>query len=188
MHTQPFHLVHPMNAVDHKVGPEHAPVSVLEYGDFECPHCKQAAGTVKLMLARFEKQVSFAFRHFPLEEVHPHARRAAEAAECAAGQGKFWEMHDLLFENQLHLELPQLHEYARRIGLDMARFTAEMDDEIYLQRIREHQHGGVASGVRATPTFFVNKRITDVSYGLHSLIDVVQAEIAAVSSVANRRG
>ena len=188
MHTPAFHLVDSVNPVDHRVGPEHAAVTVVEYGDFECPHCKQAAGTVKLMLARFDEQVRFVFRHFPLEEVHPHARRAAEAAECAGGQGKFWAMHDLLFENQLHLEQPQLLEYARRIGLDMARFTAEMNDEVYLQRIREHQNGGDASGVRATPTFFVNDRIADVSYGLHSLIEVVQAEIAALASLAQRRG
>ena len=102
------------------------------------------------------EQVRFAFRSFPLEGVHPHALQAAEAAECAAGQGKFWEMHDLLFEKQEHLKLRQLFEYAKTLGLDMARFTAEMDDEIYLQRVREHQRSGDASGVRATPTFFVN--------------------------------
>jgi protein-disulfide isomerase len=188
MNIQAFHLADPVNPVDHKFGPEHAAVTVVEYGDFECPHCKQAAGTVKLMLARFEQQVRFVFRHFPLEEVHPHALRAAEAAECAGGQGRFWEMHDLLFDNQLHLELPRLYEYARRIGLNMARFTAEMDDEIYLQRIREHQQSGHASGVRATPTFFVNGRLADVSYGLHSLIEAAQAEITGGSAISKLRG
>jgi len=178
MHTQAFHLVDPVAPVDHVLGPEQAPVTVVEYGDFECPHCKQATGTVKLMLARFEQRVRFAFRHFPLEEVHPHALRAAEAAECAGGQGKFWPMHDLLFENQLHLKQAQLRDYAARLGLDMARFTAEMDDEIYLQRVREHQRSGDASGVRATPTFFVNGRLVDVSYGLHALIDAVEAALA----------
>jgi protein-disulfide isomerase len=188
MHTQSFHLVDPVSSVDHSIGPGHVAVTVLEYGDFECPNCKQAAGTVKLMLARFEGQVRFVFRHFPLEEVHPHARRAAEAAECAGGQGKFWAMHDLLFDNQSHLELPRLHDYARRIGLDMARFTAEMNDEVYLQRIREHQISGNASGVRATPTFYVNDRLADVSYGLHSLIDVVQAEVARLPAFTKARG
>jgi protein-disulfide isomerase len=188
MNIQAFHLADPVNPVDHKFGSEHAAVTVVEYGDFECPHCKQAAGTVKLMLARFEQQVRFVFRHFPLEEVHPHALRAAEAAECAGGQGKFWAMHDLLFDHQLHLGLPQLDEYARRIGLDMARYTAEMDGEIYLQRIREHQQSGHASGVRATPTFFVNDRLADVSYGLHALIDVVQTEITGASALTQRRG
>src|ERR1044072_7876292 len=126
MHAQAFRLTEPVSPVDHAVGPEHAPVTVVEYGDFECPHCKQAAGTVKLMLTRFEGQVRFVFRHFPLEEVHPPALRAAEAAECGGGQVKFWAMHDLLFDHQLHLEPAPLHDYASRMGLDMARFAAEM--------------------------------------------------------------
>ena len=158
------------------IGPSHAPVTVVEYGDFECPNCKQAAGAVKLLLARFEQRIRFVFRHFPLEEIHPHALRAAEVAECAGAQGKFWQMHDLLFENQLHLRPPQLRDYALALDLDMARFTAELDDEVYLQRVREHQQSGNASGVRATPGFFVNGRIQDVSYGLRALFEAVEAE------------
>jgi protein-disulfide isomerase len=177
MHTQAFRLTDPVSPVDHVLGPEHAPVTVVEYGDFECPSCKQASGTVKLMLARFEEEVRLVFRHFPLEGVHPHALRAAEAAECAGGQGKFWPMHDLLFEHQSHLKQAQLFEYAQQLGLDMPRFTAEMDDEIYLQRVREHQRSGDASGVRGTPTFFVNGNLVDVSYGLHALIDAVAAAL-----------
>src|SRR5580765_2081029 len=115
------------------------------------------------MLDRFAGRVRFAFRHFPLEEVHPHALHAAEAAECAGAQGKFWPMHDLLFENQAHLKLPQLRGYAEKLGLDVARYTLEMDDHVYLQRIREHMQSGQASGVRATPTFFINGKLHDVS-------------------------
>jgi protein-disulfide isomerase len=177
MRTQAFHLVEPVGPVDHVLGPDHAPVTLVEYGDFECPHCKQATGTVKLLLARFEQRVRFAFRHFPLEEVHPNALRAAQAAECAAAQGRFWPMHDLLFANQLHLEPTHVAGYARTLGIEMARFQAEMDDEIYLQRVREHQRSGEASGVRATPTFYVNGGLVDVSYGLHALIDAVQAQL-----------
>src|SRR5690349_12886929 len=173
MHAQAFRLTEPVSPVDHVLGPEHAPVTVVEYGDFECPSCKQATGTVKMMLARFDQQVRLAFRHFPLEGVHPHALRAAEAAECAGGQGRFWEMHDLLFDRQEHLKRSQLFDYAAELGLDRARFTADMDDEIYLQRVREHQESGMASGVRATPTFYVNGALVDVSYGLHALIDAV---------------
>jgi protein-disulfide isomerase len=172
-----FHLAEPVGPVDHVLGPDHAPVTLVEYGDFECPHCKQATGTVKLLLARFEQRVRFAFRHFPLEEVHPNALRAAQAAECAAAQGSFWPMHDLLFANQLHLEPAHIAGYARTLGIEMARFQAEMDDEIYLQRVREHQRSGEASGVRATPTFYVNGGLVDVSYGLHALIDAVQAQL-----------
>jgi len=172
-----FQLAEPLGPTDHLRGPDHAPVTVVEYGDFECPQCKQAVGAVKQLLARFENQVRIAFRHFPLEGVHPHALRAAEAAECAGGQGRFWEMHDLLFDKQPHLEPGRLLEYAKTLGLDVPRFTAEMDDEIYLQRVREHQKSGEASGVRATPTFFVNGKLVDVSYGLTVLRDAVDAQL-----------
>jgi protein-disulfide isomerase len=170
-------LAVPVGPTDHSTGPEHAPVTIVEYGDFECPSCKQAAPAVKLLLERFAGKVRLVFRHFPLEEVHPHALRAAEAAECAGGQGKFWEMHDVLFDNQQHLKPNNLHSYAAQLQLDMPRFTAEMDDEIYLQRVREHQASGNESGVRATPTFFVNGRVQDVSFGLRSLGEAVEAAL-----------
>jgi protein-disulfide isomerase len=170
----PFELTVPVSLVDHVLGAERAPVTVVEYGDFECPNCKQAAPAVKLLLERFAGRVRLVFRHFPLEEVHPHALHAAEAAEVAGEQGKFWQMHDVLFENQRHLKLQQLHGYAEGLGLDMARYTAEMDDEVYLQRIREHQRSGNGSGVRGTPTFFVNGRIQDVSFGMQRLFDAVE--------------
>jgi protein-disulfide isomerase len=181
-----FSLAEPLAAVDHVLGPEHAPVTVVEYGDFECPHCKQATGTVKLMLARFESKVRFAFRHFPLEGVHPHALRAAEAAECAGGQGRFWEMHDLLFDRQSHLKRSELLGYARELGLELPKFTADLDDGIYLQRVREHQQSGMASGVRATPTFYVNGALLDVSYGLRALIEAVEAALQAGHATAGR--
>lgn len=168
-------LVAPVTAIDHKLGPDHAPVTVVEYGDFECPTCKQAAPSLKLLLSHFPGQVRLVFRHFPLEEVHPHALCAAEASEVAAQQGKFWEMHDLLFANQLHLKSNQLHSYAEQLDLDMARYTAEMDDEIYRQRIREHIDSGRRSGVRGTPGIFVNGEIHDVSAGMQSLFDKVEA-------------
>lgn len=158
-------------------GLAHAPVTVTEYGDFECPNCKQAAPAVKLLLRRFKDRIRFVYRHFPLEEVHPHALHAAEAAESAGGQGKFWPMHDLLFEKQPHLKLPQLRRYAEQLQLDMTRYTAEMDDHVYLQRIREHMQSGRESGVRATPTFFVNRGIQDVSFGMPALFDAVEAAL-----------
>jgi protein-disulfide isomerase len=168
-------LMTPVTATDHMLGPEHAPVTVVEYGDFECPTCKQAAPALKLLLQHFPEQVRLVFRHFPLEDVHPHALCAAEAAEAAGAQGKFWEMHDLLFENQLHLKRNQLHHYAEQLDLDMARYTAEMDDEIYRQRIREHIDSGRRSGVRGTPGIFLNGVIHDVSAGMQSLFDAVTA-------------
>ena len=173
----PFELTVPMNATDHILGDAHAAVSVVEYGDFECPNCKQAAPAIKMLLEHFKGRVRVAFRNFPLAEVHPHALGAAEAAECAGAQRKFWEMHDLLFDNQPHLKVPQLHSYADRLQIDMARYDLEMDDHVYLQRVREHMQGGRDSGVRATPTFFVDGKLKDVSFGMRSLFDAVEAAL-----------
>jgi protein-disulfide isomerase len=174
MNDHPFELTPLVESFDHMRGARHAPVTVVEYGDFECPNCKQAAPAVKLLLERFEERVCYVWRHFPLTEVHPHALMAAQAAEAAAAQKKFWQMHDVLFENQTHLDAHHLRGYAERLGLDMARYTAEIDDEIYLQRVREHIESGRQSGVRGTPTFFVNGRIRDVSFGLRALFDAVE--------------
>jgi protein-disulfide isomerase len=172
--AHPFQLSQPVTAIDHRLGPEHAHVSLVEYGDFECPNCKQAAPSVKLLLQRFPEKVSFVFRHFPLSEVHPHATAAAETAECAAAQGKFWEMHDLLFAHQLHLKNTELRGYAGQLQLDMARYAADTDDHVYLQRVREHQQSGHDSSVRGTPTFFLNGRVQDVSFGMQGLFDAVE--------------
>jgi protein-disulfide isomerase len=166
-----------VSSIDHMLGPTHAAVTLVEYGDFECPNCKQAAPAVKLMLARFTDRVRFVFRHFPLEEVHPHALLAAQAAEAAGGQGKFWPMHDLLFENQSHLKRNQLGSYAEKLELDMPRFDLELDDEVYLQRVREHIEGAKRGGVHATPTFFINVAPCDVSYGLQSLAGGIEAAL-----------
>ena len=172
-----FELTVPVNAADYSIGPAHASVVVVEYGDFECPNCKQAAPAVKLLLRHFTGRMRFVYRHFPLEEVHPHALQAAEAAESAGAQGKFWPMHDLLFDNQQHLELLQLRGYAEKLQIDTLRYAAEMDDHRYLQRIREHMQSGRESGARHTPTFFVGGSIQDVSFGLRLLFDAVDAAL-----------
>ena len=171
----PFELSVPVAATDHMLGPEHAPVTIVEYGDFECPNCKQAAPAVTLLMRRFPERLRYVYRHFPMTEVHAHALLAAEAAECAGAQGQFWPMHDLLFQNQQHLKASNLRDYAQRLRLDMATYTAQMDDDVYLQRVREHLQSGNDSGVRGTPTFFVNHRIQDVSFGMHLLSDAVAA-------------
>lgn len=178
-HPHPFELAVPVDASDHLLGASHAPVTLVEYGDFECPNCRQAAPAVRLVLARFAGRVRFAFRNFPLEDVHPHALHAALAAETAGGQGKFWPMHDLLYDHQSHLKMPQLRGYAERLELDLIRYDAEMQDEVYLQRVREHIESGRRSGVRATPTFFINGRIHDVSFGLQRLAEGVEAALRA---------
>lgn len=174
MSRRPSDLTEAINRADHTRGARDAPVAVVEYADFECPKCKQAAGGVELLLARLGHHVQLAFRHFPIESIHPHALLAAQASECAGAQGKFWEMHDVLFENQVRLELPHLFEYATLLGLDMARFESEMRDQTYLPRVRDQQRSGSDSSVRSTPAFFVNGRIQDVSFGVHSLIDAAE--------------
>jgi protein-disulfide isomerase len=173
--AQHLYLATAVTAVDHQLGPEHAPVTVVEYADFECPICKQAAPSMKLLLRHFPEEVRIVFRHFPLEGVHPHALAAAEAAEVAGAQGKFWEMHDLLFANQLHLKPNNLRSYAEQLHLDMSRYTAEMDDEIYRQRVREHIESGRQSGVRSTPGVFINGAVQDLSAGMQPLFDAVEA-------------
>jgi protein-disulfide isomerase len=175
----PFELAVPVGAVDHVIGAQHAVATVVEYGDFECPNCKQAAPGIKLLLERHAGKVRVVWRNFPLEEIHPHALDAALAAEAAAGQGKFWQMHDLLFANQQHLKRSHLRRYAESLELDLTRFDADMADTIYLQRVREDIDSGRASGVRATPGMFLNGVIQDVSFGLQRLVDQVGTKLRA---------
>ena len=180
-------LLVPDPAPDHILGPADARVTLIEYGDFECPSCAQAAPAVKIMRDHFGRQVRFVFRHFPLREVHPHAELAAEAAEAAGAQGKFWPMHDLLFENQQHLKANHLRAYAQRLELDLSRYDYEMGDHVYLQRVREHVASGVASGVRATPGFYLNGVPQDVSFGFERLMEAVRQIAPARPSRPGRR-
>jgi protein-disulfide isomerase len=170
-------LAAPVTAVDHVLGPAEAPVTVVEYGDFQCPTCKLAFPAVKLLLQRFGRDVRFAYRHFPLEALHPYALPAAEAAECAATQGRFWEMHDVLFENQPRFERHHLDEYAQRLRLDGRRFAAELDTHAHVARVRADLDGGAMSHVRGTPGFFVNGRIVDISFGMRALFDAVETAL-----------
>src|SRR5450631_1708026 len=179
--SHPISLAVALEPTDHMLGSEHARVNIVEYGDFECPSCKVAAATPKLLLERFPSRIRFVFRHFPLQEAHPHALMAAEVSEAAAAQGKFWPMHDVLFQNQAHLKDKDLQRYAAQIGLDMVRFTAEMEDHIYLQKVREHIDGARRSHIRATPTFFVNGVTQDVSFGMQGLHAAVAAAVKALS-------
>ncbi|HUX73289.1 MAG TPA: thioredoxin domain-containing protein [Steroidobacteraceae bacterium] len=171
--SRPQSLAVPPQPTDHLLGAPHARVTLIEYGDFECPGCRSAASTPKLMLERFPNRMRFIFRHFPLEDAHVHALLAAEAAEAAASQGKFWMMHDLLFLHQAHLTSRDLQRYAAEIGLDMVRYHAEMDDHIYLQKVREHIDGGRRSHIRATPAFFLDGIGQDASFGMQPLHDAV---------------
>jgi protein-disulfide isomerase len=167
-------VLRPDNATDHIIGPLSAKVSIIEYGDFECRSCGQAHAAMKIMLKYFGHQVRFVFRHYPQVEAHPHAELAAEAAEAAGAQGYFWPFYDLLFEHQEHLKETELRQYAQQIGLDLERYDYETNDHVYLQRVQEHARGGRQLGIRATPTFYVNGTLTDVSFGLQHLEESVK--------------
>ena len=177
---KPVTLAVPVNHSDHFTGSHTAKVTVVEYGDFECPSCGQAYPAVKIMLKHFGDKIRFVYRHFPQREVHPHAELAAEAAEAAGAQHKFWPMHDLLFENQLHLKSSSLRRAcAAKAEVDLERYDYEMGDQVYLQRVQEHLASGNKSGVRATPTFFVNGVVQDVSFGLEHLQTAIEAALRA---------
>jgi protein-disulfide isomerase len=149
-------LTPPVSERDHSAGHEDAPVTLVEYGDYECPYCGMAHPIVKAAQQKLGDQLRFVFRNFPLREIHPHAHHAAEAAESAAAQGKYWQMHDTIFEHQHALEDKDLLAYAASIGVDADLVAADLENETYAKRVREDFRSGVRSGVNGTPTFFIN--------------------------------
>ena len=157
-------LTPPVSAQDHAAGPEEAPVTLVEYGDYECPYCGMAYPIVKALQRELGSSLRFVFRNFPLAEVHPHARHAAQAAEAAGAQGKFWEMHDMIFEHQSALEDADLIAYAKSLGLDADRVARELEAGTYANRVRDDFRNGMRSGVNGTPTFFINGQRYDGSW------------------------
>jgi formate-nitrite transporter family protein len=146
----------PVGSRDHIQGPASARVTLLEYADFECPSCGRAFPVIKAVQKAFGPNLRFVFRHFPLVASHPHAATAAEAAEAAGAQGKFWEMHERLFEHQDALDDMGLRRHARKIGLDLERFERDLRTQAHQVRVREDAAEGVRSGVKGTPTLFIN--------------------------------
>ena len=167
----------PVGANDHVQGPSKAPVTLVEYGDYECPYCGEAYPIVKALQKRLGDQVRFVFRNFPLAEAHPHAEHAAEAAEAAGAQGKFWEMHDVLYENQDALEDEDLVKYAKALHLDVPRFVKEMEAHAYVERVRADFSSGVRSGVNGTPSFFINGARHDGPFDLRSLLAAIEEAV-----------
>jgi formate-nitrite transporter family protein len=165
-------------ARDHIQGPESAAVTLVEYGDFECPHCGRAHPILQELMEQLEDQVRLVFRHFPLTQMHPHAQRAAEAAEAAATQKQFWPMHDMLFENQDAMEDEDLVSYAEQLELDAEKFTRELTQDAHIARVREDISSGVRSGVNGTPTFFINGKRHDGPWDLDSLLAAIEPLVA----------
>lgn len=150
------HLSRPVDEMDHVQGEPKAPITFIEYGDYQCTFCGAAQTMIKSLQSHFGAQMRFVFRNFPLIHSHRYAVAAALAAEAAGLQGRFWEMHDFLYENQTALEPEDLIEYAEKLKLDLRRFQRDMSDEKLLVRIRQDYESGERSGVDATPAYFVN--------------------------------
>lgn len=162
---------------DHVQGPENAAATLVEYGDYECPHCGHAYGIVKRVQRHFGKGLRFVFRNFPLSEMHPHAESAAETAEFAGAYGKFWEMHDGLFENQERLGGPLYLELAQELGLPPAELRQALEEAKYKNRVRAGFSSGVRSGVNGTPAFFINGKRHDGPFDYESLVLAIEEAI-----------
>jgi len=171
-----------ITADDHVLGPAAAPVTVLEYGDYECPFCRGAARDVHRMLDLYPGSIRFAFRNFPIQQLHPHAEQAAEAAEAAAAQGKFWEMYELLLQPSSSLDLDSLLSRARDLGLDTDRFRREVTGHAYAARIEGDVREGIRNGVNATPKFYVDGERIDGKFPLEGLEDAIRASVRAASA------
>lgn len=164
----------PILGRDHIQGSIDAPIKLLEYGDYECPFCGQAHQVVKKIQTRLRNHLCFAFRNFPLANSHPHALHAAEAAEVAGAQGLFWEMHDLLYDNQDALEDEDLARYATGLGLDGARLVHEVQSGAQTSRVREDFRSGARNGVNGTPSFFINGQLYEGALDVEDLLAALQ--------------
>jgi protein-disulfide isomerase len=167
-------LAKPVDENDRVLGPADAPVTLVEYGDFQCPHCRAAHFYLKNVLATMGDELRFVFRHMPLAQVHPMAQPAAEAAEAAGAQGRFWPMHDAIYENQDMLSPALLTRLGQRLGLDMQRFADDVDSHRLLPKVKDDFMSAVRSGAAGTPSFFINGEMYEGSFDDESLIDALR--------------
>jgi len=178
MKTEIVKLTLPVSSArDHIQGRTSAPVTLIEYGDYECPYCGQAYPIIKEVQKQLDNKLRFVFRNFPLTEIHPHAEHAAEAAEAAAGQNRFWEMHDYMYEHQHALDDKHLEKYADNLGLNLAKFNNEMSSHVHAGRIREDFLSGIHSGVNGIPTFYINGIRYNDSWDLETLLETLRSAI-----------
>ena len=175
--TQRIHLAVPVSERDHTQGPATAAVTLVQYGDYECPYTRQSTTIVRAIQQQLgdQLQLRFVYRNFPLTEIHPHALHAALAAEAAAAQGKFWQMHDYIFHHQHTLEDSDLEQFAVAVGLDLQQYARALADQRALARIEEEVEGGERSGVQGTPTFFINGALYRGSWEREALLAALQA-------------
>ena len=168
----------PVSSEDHAEGPADAPVTLVEYGDYECPHCSVAFAIVPRVQKQFGERLRFVFRNFPLTKIHPEAEPAAETAEFAGSLGKFWPMHDQLFENQIELGLPLYEELVRNLDLDPGALTQALENGTFTERVRTDFSGGVRCGVNGTPTFFINGERHDGPFDYDTLVAAIEAAMS----------
>lgn len=166
-----------MSTKEHIQGNANASFELMEYGDFQCPYCKQAYRILKEVKKQLGNDLKFVFRNFPLAELHEHAIHAAVVAEVAGAQDKFWEMHDMLFENQKRLDDESLFGYAQQIGLDMQQFEKDLENKKYFQKVESDYQTGIRQGVEGTPTFFINGELFKGNWMDPSFIDYLQSLI-----------
>jgi len=168
-------LTPPLSAEDHVAGRDRAPLELVIFGDFQCPYCTAAYPILRRVRDQLAERLIFAFRHFPLRDVHPDAQRAAEAAEAAAAQGAFWEMHDRMYDSRGALSRAELISHAAELGLDTDRVATELDASVHAPRVQRDVDSGLASGVMGTPAFFVGGRMHAGSFDAASLIAALEA-------------
>jgi protein-disulfide isomerase len=164
----------PVSDKDHRQGDPDAPCTLVEYGDYQCPSCGHAYPIVKRIQKHFGKRLLFVFRNFPLSEMHPYAEPAAETAEFAAAHNKFWEMHDLLYENQDRLDDALLFDLAQQLHLDLEKLRQALASKEFEPRVRADFRAGVRSGVNGTPTFFINGQRHDGAYDYAALVEAIE--------------
>ena len=173
--TENPNLKNPVGESDYIEGNKDAKITLVEYGDYECPHCQKADKIIKKIQAEMGDDLRFVFRNFPLEQSHPHALHAAESAEIAGAEGKFWEMHDKIFANQQNLADEDLAAYAEEIGLDKENFSEKLESGEFEEKVREDFENGVMSGVNGTPTFFINGSRFNGSYNYDDLLEAIRS-------------
>lgn len=174
----------PVTRHDHAQGSEDAPITLVEYGDYQCPRCRLAYYVIKKLQEHYGTELRFVFRNFPLAQIHPYAETAAETAEFAAAHGLFWEMHHALYENQHRLSAPLLIELAEALGLSAMELQQALDSHVYLPKIRADFLGGVRSGVNGTPSFFINGVRHDGPFGFEDLVSAIDVRLIATRPAA----
>jgi protein-disulfide isomerase len=174
----------PVTSRDHIQGRADAAITLVEYGDYECPHCERAYYIIQKLQDHFSDQLRFVFRNFPLSQVHPLAEPAAEVAEFAGTRELFWEMHDAIYENQRQLSVPALFELAESLDLSAAEVQQALETHEFLPRVKEDFLGGVKSGVNGTPTFFINGLRHDGAYEFENLISAIDLQLSQIRPAA----